>query len=162
METWYFSPLPKELVGPTGFMEVLYVCEFTLRLFARKAELQRHQSRLPVHARHPPGNEVYRCGNIAMFEVDGLEEKIYSQNLCYLAKLFLDHSKSQGKQPPFSDSMPSYPRSFPVPSTQKLFTLMSIPFYSTSCVKWMIVAFIPSDTTPRKSTRTWATTWPVS
>lgn len=26
-----------------------------------------------------------------MFEVDGLEEKIYCQNLCYIAKLFLDH-----------------------------------------------------------------------
>jgi histone acetyltransferase MYST1 len=26
-----------------------------------------------------------------MFEVDGLDEKIYCQNLCYIAKLFLDH-----------------------------------------------------------------------
>ena len=91
METWYFSPLPKELVGPSGFLEVLYVCEFTLNLFARKSELQRFQARLPTHARHPPGNEIYRSGGIAMFEIDGQEEKIYSQNLCYIAKLFLDH-----------------------------------------------------------------------
>lgn len=26
-----------------------------------------------------------------MFEVDGMDEKIYCQNLCYVAKLFLDH-----------------------------------------------------------------------
>ena len=91
METWYFSPLPKELLGPGGFVEVLYVCEFTLHFFARKSELQRYQSRLPVDKRHPPGNEIYRKGNLAMFEVDGQEEAIYSQNLCYIAKLFLDH-----------------------------------------------------------------------
>lgn len=91
METWYFSPLPKELLGPDGFIDVLYVCEFTFNLFARKSELQRFQSRLPTHKRHPPGNEIYRKGNLSMFEVDGLEEKIYCQNLCYIAKLFLDH-----------------------------------------------------------------------
>ena len=91
METWYFSPLPKELLGPGGYIDVLYVCEFTFRLFSRKSELRRHQERLPVDKRHPPGNEIYRCGNLSMFEVDGLEEKIYSQNLCYIAKLFLDH-----------------------------------------------------------------------
>ena len=91
METWYYSPLPKEMVGPSGFLEVLYVCEFTLSLFARKSELRRYQARLPTHRRHPPGNEIYRKDNLAMFEVDGHQEKIYCQNLCYIAKLFLDH-----------------------------------------------------------------------
>jgi histone acetyltransferase MYST1 len=91
METWYFSPLPKELLSQGGFLEVLYCCEFTLSLFARKEELLRFQSRLPRLARHPPGNEIYRDGNLSMFEVDGQEEKIYCQNLCYIAKLFLDH-----------------------------------------------------------------------
>jgi histone acetyltransferase MYST1 len=92
METWYYSPLPKDLTGPAGFLDVLYVCEFTFRLFARKSELQRFQSKsLPVHQRHPPGNEIYRHDNLAMFEIDGFEEKIYCQNLCYIAKLFLDH-----------------------------------------------------------------------
>lgn len=87
----YFSPLPKELCGSSGFLEVLYVCEFTLNMFSRKRELRRFQSRLEPCQRHPPGNEIYRCGNLSMFEVDGLEEKIYCQNLCYIAKLFLDH-----------------------------------------------------------------------
>jgi len=91
METWYFSPLPKELLSEQGFIEVLHVCEFTFQMFARKSELRRFQSRIPTDRRHPPGNEIYRNGNLSMFEVDGFEERIYCQNLCYIAKLFLDH-----------------------------------------------------------------------
>lgn len=92
METWYFSPLPKELLSEKGFIETLYVCEFSLRMFARKSELLRYQAReFPKNRRHPPGNEIYRCGKLSMFEVDGFEERIYCQNLCYIAKLFLDH-----------------------------------------------------------------------
>lgn len=92
METWYFSPLPKELLSERGFVEVLYVCEFSLHMFPRKSELLRYQSRqLQKQQRHPPGNEIYRSGNLSMFEVDGFEERLYCQNLCYIAKLFLDH-----------------------------------------------------------------------
>lgn len=91
METWYFSPLPKELLSERGLIEVLYVCEFTFNMFSRKSELRRFQSRLPTERRHPPGNEIYRKNNLSMFEVDGAEERIYCQNLCYIAKLFLDH-----------------------------------------------------------------------
>ena len=40
---------------------------------------------------HPPGNEIYRKENIAVFEVDGHRNPIYCENLCYIAKLFLDH-----------------------------------------------------------------------
>lgn len=40
---------------------------------------------------HPPGDEIYRNGNVAMFEIDGRKDRIYCQQLCYLAKLFLDH-----------------------------------------------------------------------
>lgn len=66
METWYFSPLPKELLSEKGFIEVLYVCEFSFRLFARKSELLRYQAReLPKNRRHPPGNEIYRNGNLS-------------------------------------------------------------------------------------------------
>ncbi len=41
----------------------------------------------------PPGNEIYRTSNgkLSVFEVDGNTSKIYCQNLCLLAKLFLDH-----------------------------------------------------------------------
>lgn len=39
----------------------------------------------------PPANEIYRKDDLSVFEVDGNASKIYCQNLCLLAKLFLDH-----------------------------------------------------------------------
>lgn len=72
MDTWYFSPLPKELL-PGGMVDVLYVDEFSLNFFTRKVELQRFQEReLGKGRRHPPGNEIYRCGNLS------------SELMCYL------------------------------------------------------------------------------
>lgn len=45
--------------------------------------------------KHPPGNEIYRSQEenveVAVFEVDGQRERVYSENLCLIAKLFLDH-----------------------------------------------------------------------
>lgn len=40
---------------------------------------------------HPPGDEIYRSGPLSVYEVDGKVNKQYCQNLCLLAKLFLDH-----------------------------------------------------------------------
>ena len=81
----YFSPFPDEYANS----QTLYFCEFTLEFFKRKEQLQRHLRKVEVF--HPPGDEIYRKGSLAMFEVDGRKERLYSQNLCYLAKLFLDH-----------------------------------------------------------------------
>ena len=89
IECWYFSPYPKEFY-PDGPIECLYVCEFSFRFFRTKAEYH-HYLRNPQLQRHPPGNEIYRDSNVSMFEVDGSAEKFYCQNLCYFAKLFLDH-----------------------------------------------------------------------
>jgi len=131
MDTWYFSPLPKELLkdgSSGGVIDVLYVDEFSMNFFTRKEELLRYQRKTFASGkkgmtgrRHPPGNEIYRCGNLSselvhvlaefhyltrflltflcmtciilttVFEVDGFEERLYCQNLCYIAKLFLDH-----------------------------------------------------------------------
>ncbi|XP_022773195.1 histone acetyltransferase of the MYST family 1-like isoform X2 [Durio zibethinus] len=62
IETWYFSPFPPEYNESLK----LYFCEFCLNFMKRKEQLQRHM-------------------------VDGKKNKVYGQNLCYLAKLFLDH-----------------------------------------------------------------------
>lgn len=55
--------------------------------------------------RHPPGNEIYRSHDrnvqVAVFEVDGAREKTYCQNLCYVAKLFLDHKTLEFDCTPF-------------------------------------------------------------
>eukprot|EP00871_Galdieria_phlegrea_P004369 jgi/Galph1/4933/GphlegSOOS_G3504.1 len=85
METWYYSPLPPEY----NHCSTLWVCEYTLQFFRSEEALKRFQSRHQI--RFPPGNEIYRKDNISMFEVDGAKQKLYCQNLSYLAKFFLDH-----------------------------------------------------------------------
>ncbi|CAA6658782.1 unnamed protein product [Spirodela intermedia] len=70
IETWYFSPFPPEYNDCVKLFSASF----------RKCDLK-----------HPPGDEIYRCGTLSMFEVDGKKNKVYGQNLCYLAKLFLDH-----------------------------------------------------------------------
>ncbi|KAK4274064.1 hypothetical protein QN277_017352 [Acacia crassicarpa] len=85
IETWYFSPFPPEYNDCVK----LYFCEFCLNFMKRKEQLQRHMKKCDL--KHPPGDEIYRSGTLSMFEVDGKKNKIYGQNLCYLAKLFLDH-----------------------------------------------------------------------
>lgn len=89
IECWYFSPYPKEYY-PSGPIDCLYICEFSFRFFRHKSELQRYQAKAGL-ARHPPGNEIYRDASVSMFEIDGAVERFYCQNLCYFAKLFLDH-----------------------------------------------------------------------
>ncbi|XP_063696559.1 histone acetyltransferase KAT6B-like isoform X2 [Culicoides brevitarsis] len=85
IETWYSSPFPQEYAR----LPKLYLCEFCLKYTKSKAVLERHQDKCAW--RHPPGTEIYRCGELSVFEVDGNANKIYCQNLCLLAKLFLDH-----------------------------------------------------------------------
>jgi len=84
IDTWYFSPYPDEYCCDT-----LYVCEYTLKYMKKKSALERHKRKCRL--RHPPGDEIYRNGNLSVWEVDGRHQKIYCQNLCLLAKLFLDH-----------------------------------------------------------------------
>merc|ERR1712126_465434 len=47
------------------------------------------------------GKEIYRKGNHSIFEVDGKDHKLYCQNLCLLAKLFLDHKTLHFDVSPF-------------------------------------------------------------
>ncbi|KAK1935894.1 putative histone acetyltransferase protein [Babesia divergens] len=85
VDAWYFSPYP----NPYQNLDTLFICEFCLMFFVTEVELKWHIPRCEL--RHPPGNEIYRDGNLAMFEVDGALSSVYCENLCYLAKLFLDH-----------------------------------------------------------------------
>ncbi|XP_034567751.1 histone acetyltransferase KAT7-like isoform X1 [Notolabrus celidotus] len=85
MDTWYHSPYPEEYAR----LGRLYMCEFCLKYMKSQTILRRHMAKCVW--KHPPGDEIYRKGNISVFEVDGKKNKIYCQNLCLLAKLFLDH-----------------------------------------------------------------------
>ncbi|XP_048478460.1 histone acetyltransferase KAT6A isoform X2 [Plutella xylostella] len=85
IDTWYSSPFPQEYAR----LPKLFLCEFCLKYAKSRAVLMRHLDKCLW--RHPPATEIYRRGDISVFEVDGNANKIYCQNLCLLAKLFLDH-----------------------------------------------------------------------
>ncbi|WVR09292.1 hypothetical protein IAU60_006357 [Kwoniella sp. DSM 27419] len=95
IDTWYSAPYPEEYAQvPDG---KLWLCEFCLKYMKSGFVNDRHR------VRHPPGDEIYRDGSVSVFEVDGRKNKvgtaqvtfanpqIYCQNLCLLAKMFLDH-----------------------------------------------------------------------
>ncbi|KAL9931954.1 hypothetical protein V8E36_009269 [Tilletia maclaganii] len=87
IDTWYQAPYPEEYsLVPDGR---LWMCEFCLKYMKSRFMASRH--RMKCRVRHPPGDEIYRDGNVSVFEVDGRKNKIYCQNLCLLAKMFLDH-----------------------------------------------------------------------
>ncbi|XP_035467736.2 histone acetyltransferase KAT6B isoform X3 [Scophthalmus maximus] len=85
IQTWYSSPYPPEY----SRLQKLYLCEFCLKYMRSKNILQRHTKKCGWF--HPPANEIYRKDNLSVFEVDGNVSKLFCQNLCLLAKLFLDH-----------------------------------------------------------------------
>lgn len=85
MEVWYQSPYPDDYAR----LPKLYLCEFCLRYMKSCTILKRHAVKCVW--RHPPGKEVYRKDKLSVWEVDGKRYKLYCQNLCLLAKFFLDH-----------------------------------------------------------------------
>lgn len=95
IKAWYFSPYPKELCQ----LDCIYLCEFCLKYCPSQMCLGRHLSKCGL--RHPPGNEIYRKAGISFFEIDGRRNKVYAQNLCLLAKLFLDHKMLDYDTEPF-------------------------------------------------------------
>ncbi|TKR64158.1 hypothetical protein L596_024740 [Steinernema carpocapsae] len=96
MQPWYFSPYPQELVEQK---KCIYLCEFCLRYHKCHTTLKRHVEKCKLF--HPPGNEIYRNGIHSFFEIDGRKNKTYSQHLCLLAKLFLDHKTLYYDTDPF-------------------------------------------------------------
>ncbi|XP_013403703.1 histone acetyltransferase KAT5 [Lingula anatina] len=95
IKPWYFSPYPQELTN----IPIVYLCEFCLKYMKSNTCLRRHLAKCPH--KHPPGNEIYRKANISFFEIDGRKNKTYAQNLCLLAKLFLDHKTLYYDTDPF-------------------------------------------------------------
>ncbi|KAH9983094.1 acyl-CoA N-acyltransferase [Russula compacta] len=87
IQTWYDAPFPEEYANILDGR--LWICEFCLKYNKSRFGASRHG--LKCKARHPPGDEIYRDGNLSIFEVDGRRNKIYCQNLCLLSKMFLDH-----------------------------------------------------------------------
>lgn len=83
IETWYSAPYPEEYARKT----VLHICEFCLKYMNSSFVAGRHALKCPY--RHPPGDEIYRDGKLSVWEIDGRRNSVYCQNLCLLAKMFL-------------------------------------------------------------------------
>lgn len=92
---WYFSPYPQKLTT----LPCIFICEHCLKYVKSRTCLRRHFQK--CNLRHPPGNEIYRKGTISFFEIDGRSNKVYAQNLCLLAKCFLDHKTLYYDTDPF-------------------------------------------------------------
>ena len=99
IKVWYFSPVPdpfdklkarmRNEVFDKEDRETLYCCEFCMRFFRTNKEYEIHCRRCTVT--HPPGDEIYRCGRVSAYEVDGAYAVQYCVNLCLVTKMFLYH-----------------------------------------------------------------------
>ncbi|XP_057835864.1 histone acetyltransferase of the MYST family 1 isoform X2 [Cryptomeria japonica] len=117
VDTWYYSPYPEEYTN----IDKLYICEFCLKYMKKRMTYMRHmrkcgyrhppgdeiyrtvvveQSVVPSECKRVDEStsqqiKVSEKGGmqqiLSVFEVDGEKNKLYCQNLCLLAKLFLDH-----------------------------------------------------------------------
>lgn len=74
LDVWYQAPYPEEYsLVPDGR---LWLCEYCLKYMKSRFMATRH--RIKCKVRHPPGDEIYRDGNISIFEVDGRKSKVSS------------------------------------------------------------------------------------
>jgi hypothetical protein len=95
METWYMSPYPPEYTQ----IPCIYVCEFCLQYYKTTKTYDAHKQ--CCTQTRPLGREIYRKNKLSIFEVDGENHKEYCQNLCLLAKLFLNHKTLYFNVEPF-------------------------------------------------------------
>ncbi|KAI3643768.1 hypothetical protein MP228_009932 [Amoeboaphelidium protococcarum] len=84
--TYYSAPYPEDF----NKHEKLFVCSQCLYYTSSEYVYGRHTRKCKLN--HPPGDEVYRDSenDLHIFEVDGRRHRIYCQNLCLLAKLWLE------------------------------------------------------------------------
>lgn len=85
IRTWYYSPFP----FPFHDYKHLYICEHCFRYFQSKKDLEEHLQTTKEF--QPYGREIYRKGNLSIFEMKGNCQKLPCQCLCLLGKLFLDY-----------------------------------------------------------------------
>ncbi|CAH8491001.1 unnamed protein product [Schistosoma turkestanicum] len=96
IDTWYFSPYPEECRQ----VKKLWICEYCLK-YMKSAEIWLKHRKYDCKAKRPPGKEIYQHDNLCVYELDGSVHKLYCQNLCLLAKLFLDHKTLYYNVSPF-------------------------------------------------------------
>lgn len=87
IDCWYFSPFPDAY----STADRLFFCERCCKYMRWEATLAAHLPTCPYQG--PPGPVIYLNNGVALYELDGAGagQKLYCQNFCLLAKLFLDH-----------------------------------------------------------------------
>lgn len=95
MDVWYQSPYSEDVAR----LPKLYICEFCLRHQKSEVGMKRHAAKCVW--RHPPGDEIYRKSKLSVWQVDGKRHKQFCQNLCLLAKFFLDYKTLWTEVEPF-------------------------------------------------------------
>uniref|UniRef100_A0A7E4V3J5 histone acetyltransferase n=1 Tax=Panagrellus redivivus TaxID=6233 RepID=A0A7E4V3J5_PANRE len=95
MVPWYFSPYPEAF----SKVECMFLCSWCLSYWVGVPQLKMHMSMCPAFG--PPGKMVYKKEKLAVFKIDGAEDKTYVRNLCLLSKLFLDHKTVDFDTTPF-------------------------------------------------------------
>ncbi|VDK61864.1 unnamed protein product [Anisakis simplex] len=71
IDTWYVSPYP----GEYGKLHKLWVCEYCMAYMKSEEEHFCHMMHY-CDRRQPPGDEIYRDGNLSVYEVDGRASKL--------------------------------------------------------------------------------------
>ncbi|KAJ4312833.1 SAS complex subunit, partial [Neodidymelliopsis sp. IMI 364377] len=88
IKPWYPSFYPEELVGRK--VERLYVCQWCFKYSKELTGFIKHLRTCPLRSTDPPGVHIYTSNGYSLYEIDGEKNKLYAQNLCLFAKLFLD------------------------------------------------------------------------
>ena len=94
LKAWYYSPFPAAF-----HCDTLYVCDVCLAFYTERHQLKEHKRRCIW--KEPPGDEIYRDGDISVFELDGRIQRTFCENLSLVAKLFLDHKTLRFDCEPF-------------------------------------------------------------
>ncbi|KAG0688808.1 hypothetical protein C6P40_000512 [Pichia californica] len=87
IDAWYKSPYPSQYNNNS----IIFICPHCLTYFNSSFTLNQHLTKCSFKTQ-PAGREIYRDSkeNISVFEIDGRKNVIFCQNLCLLAKLFLN------------------------------------------------------------------------
>ena len=86
IDCWYFSPYPDAYSSA----EKLFICENCLKYMKYMKTYVDHCKK-QCKSKNPPVKLIYKKDNLEVYEINGEDQKLYCQNLCLIAKLFLDH-----------------------------------------------------------------------
>ncbi|MCJ1411752.1 hypothetical protein MMC19_005844 [Ptychographa xylographoides] len=128
-KTWYPSFYPEEVVGRD--VERLYICQWCFKYSKELMPFLAHSKNCYVKENSTPGRVIYSKTPYSIYEVDGEEDKLFTQNLSLFAKLFLDN-----KSVFFDVSSFNYYLLVQGPSASKLQHPQIIGFFSKEKMSW--------------------------